>query len=346
MPEKREVLEDRSHHEVSLPRGVQAAIEQADAIYKEVYPDDPPEGAQEAPAEGEAGAASEQEPPAEPAQPPASEPDGFEHKFNVLQGKYNKEVPRLYRVIRAKDKEINDLRTQLARAKTAPPTPPQPASLDITDEERDMYGEDLINLVDRLATQRAKEMVPAQREPEPDRMEEEPLVDGDREELLAALDEAVPDWLTQNEDPEFLKWLSQMDPYTSKPREQLLADALQTNDADATIALFKGFQQENAVVTPDDQPSEEAPETPEQGTPEQEPEQPLEELVAPGSPKTGSTGAQSESGKRIWTKQGIEEFTREKNEFVKANPERDMPQHLVDLERDLFAAQLDGRIRL
>ncbi len=143
-----------------------------------------------------------------------------------------------------------------------------------------------------------------------------------------------------------MKWLSQIDPYTSKPREQLLADALQTNDADATIELFVGFQQENAVVTPEDQPSEEAPETPEQETPEQEPEQPLEELVAPGSPKTGSTGAQSESGKRIWTKQAIEEFTREKNEFVKAFPERDLPQQLVDLERDLFAAQLDGRIRL
>jgi len=108
------------------------------------------------------------------------------------------------------------------------------------------------------------------------------------------------------------------------------------------IELFTGFQKENAVVNPEDEPSDE---TPEETPKEEKPEQPLEELVAPGTPKTGSAGAQNESGKKVWTQKEIREFYAYKNEFIKKNPERELPEDVILKERDIFAAQHENRIR-
>ena len=71
-------------HENVLPKAVQAQAAAADEIIKQVYAPEEPE---ETPEDPKPEDASGQEPPAEPAQPPAE--SEFEHKFKVLQGKYN-----------------------------------------------------------------------------------------------------------------------------------------------------------------------------------------------------------------------------------------------------------------
>ena len=160
------------------------------------------------------------------------------------------------------------------------------------------------------------------------------------------LEDAVADWATVNKSEPFLKWLDESDEFSGLVRGNLLRAAFDRNDADRVIKIFKSFQKEHVVDTTD--PSADAPtdETPSEETPAEEPQQTLDELVAPGTPKTGSTGAQEESGKgRIWNQKLIDEFYGWKNEFVKKNPGKDLPEEMAREERDLFKAQHEGRIR-
>lgn len=361
-----------SSHENALPKAVQEQISKADELYKSLY-EQSEESAEESakePADEQPTKPAEQEPEqkVEPVKEPAKEPakdSGFEHKFNVLKGKYDKEVPRLHRQLRDAERrnselseQITALRATVEGLKTAAAEPePQPSP--ITDEERDQFGPDLIDLIQRVVHSETGVILDKSLKPVKQQMEQvnekvaktnESVALSAREQMLKDLTDAVPNWRKQNEDEGFLEWLDETDPYSGKQRAELLAEAYNANNTDRVVALFKGFQKENAVVTPSDQqpqtPAEEQPAKDEKGKQEGQ-EQPdgLSELVAPGTPKTGSAGAQNESGKKIWTQREIQEFYAYKNEFIKRNPERELPENIVRLERDLFDANKEGRIR-
>lgn len=346
-------------HENVLPKAVQEQAAQADEIIKQVYaPEDPDKKPdKDLPADNpkpEETPTGEQ--PDEPANEPASEGE-FEHKFKVLQGKYNKEVPRLHKQLRDSQQtnsrlndRVSSLESEVKRLNEAPaPKKENPLSQD----EIDQFGPDLIDIIRRVAKSETGVVLDEQLRPVRETMkqvkekvapEDKDDVESTRKQMLVDLGKEVPDWETQNEDPKFLKWLDGEDPITGRVRMAELADAYRTFDAETMIELFKGFQKENAVVNPEDEPSDETPE--EDPAPKQDPEQPLEDLVAPGTPKTGSAGAQNESGnKKVWTQKEIREFYAYKNEFIKKNPEKELPEKVILQERDIFDAQHDGRIK-
>ena len=100
--------------------------------------------------------------------------------------------------------------------------------------------------------------------------------------------------------------------------------------------MFKGFQSENAVVNP------ELPAAP-PADPPVEPQQQLDDFVAPGTPKTGTTSAPNESGKRVYTRKDISDFYAKKNEFVRKR--KTIPDEYIAIEKDIIRAQSEGRIR-
>lgn len=331
-------------HENVLPKAVQEQADQADEIIRQVY------AVEE---QDDAAPADEVQAPTDEADEPAAEPkpEDLAHKFSVLQGKYNKEVPRLHKQLRDAQQtngrlndEVNRLRGEVQRLHETP-APKQENPL--TQDEIDQFGPDLIDIIRRVAKAETGVVLDEQLKPVRESVKQvkekvapEPLneVESARKQMLVDLGTAVPDWEKQNEDPEFLKWLDGEDPITGRVRMAELADAYEQNDTETVVELFKGFQKENAVVIPKDEPSDE--------TPEETPEQPLEELVAPGTPKTGSAGAQNESGsKKVWTQKEIKEFYAYKNEFIKKNPEKELPEKVILAERDIFKAQHEGRIK-
>ena len=356
----------------ALPKPVQAQIAKAKEIADKIYPKDgdgnpiSPEKAAELAAAGEvvtppapttedventpAPAAKDAEnTPAPAADPVEKDPD---HKYKVLQGKYNAEVPRLQAQLRESNELVSELRqrvnntesllaTMSAVDKATPAAPAAAAPSGITEEERAQFGPDLIDVIERVASAKLLPEFDSRVAPLKTTVEqasqkashaEQSMAVSKREKTLAALEAAVPNWEQQNEDQGFLNWLNEKDAYAGLPRGQLLTDAFRANDANRVIAFFKGFQTENAVVTPS------AP-TP----PVVEPQVKLEDLTAPGTPKTGSTSAPNESGKRQWSRNDISAFYAKKNEFVtKGIP---VPDEYQKLERDLIAAQREGRIR-
>lgn len=362
----------------ALPKPVQEQIDQANKIADAIYPKDAdgnpisPEKAAELAAAGEEvtppadppadaentppspAADAENTPAPEPAPEPAptaeKDPD---HKYKVLQGKYNAEVPRLQAQLRESTELVTELRQRVnntesllaamsAAPSNTPAEPPPPATPPgISEEERAQFGPDLIDVIERVAAAKVMPEIEQRVAPLKTTVEqasqrasqaEHSMAVSEREKTLNALEAAVPDWQQQNEDQGFLNWLNEKDAYAGVPRGKLLTDAFRANDANRVIAFFKGFQTENAVVTP----STPAP-------PVVEPQVNLADQVAPGTPKTGTTSAPNESGKRQWSRNDISAFYAKKNEFVtKGVP---IPDEFQQLERDLIAAQREGRIR-
>jgi hypothetical protein len=357
-----------SNQENALPAAVQKQVDEADAIIKQMQEVEDAPAPEETPKEEDPrdvpqdviDAAGEETP--EPA--PAPERTDWKQKFHVLQGKYNAEVPRLHAELKEAKQDTNGLKDQLNTLQATvaslqelqkkPPEPPKPL---VTEEEVEQFGPDLIDLIGRVAKQelgvelddKLKPVKASVKQVEGKVAQTETSVaQSAREQLYDRLDDAVSDWSQINKSEPFLKWLAQEDDFTGQVRGNLLRAAFDRNDADRVVKFFKSFQKEHVVETTD--PSADAPDTARAeesaGKSEQEPQQPLDELVAPGTPKTGSTGAQEESGKgRIWTEKLINEFYGWKNEFVKKNPGKDLPKDMAGAERDLFKAQHEGRIR-
>jgi hypothetical protein len=159
------------------------------------------------------------------------------------------------------------------------------------------------------------------------------MAESKRQQVFDRLTAAVPDWEAQNEDENFLNWLDEQEGLTGRPRAYFLTEAMKNADADKVIAYFTSFQSENAAATP----AEPAPE------PTPEPQVKLDELTAPGTPQTGTASAPNESGKRVWTRADIAQFYADRNEFVKKG--KPIPKEMTKLERDIFAAQAEGRVR-
>lgn len=360
-------------HENVLPPAVKKQVDQANAIIEQMKAQENPEGQpQETPAEPpKQEGASAQEPAKTPASPtpekqqtpteePKAERTDWKHKFSVLQGKYDAEVPRLHDEIRGYKGTINELRDSInsltatvETLKAVQKEPPKPAEPLVSQDEIDQFGPDLIDVVERVARQAVAPYIDkkfgevqktVKQVDENVASTKKSMAESARERLYERLDSKVDGWETINKDPKFLAWLKTFaNDYDEEPRGVKLRRAFENNDADRVVKIFKSFQAEHVVENTD--PGSVAPETPAPKEETQEPQQKLEELVAPGTPKTGSTDAPSESNKRIWNQADIEALYAEKNEFIRKRPGQPLPEKLVELEKDLFAAQAEGRIR-
>jgi len=343
----------------ALPKQVQKQVDEANALLDQI--NTPPElDADGNPIQPPAEPAPVKPPvvadPAAVAPEPAPADDPAEHKYKVLQGKYNAEVPKLNRELKEAKNVIGDMQQRITNTESllasmqhvaTPPRgelPPPDELAIVTEDETLQFGADLESYIERVAARKIMPEVESRIAPVVTRVDgldhnasqaAHDVAVSERDRVMLDLAEAVPGWETQNENEDFLKWLNDNDPYAGVPRGQLLTHAFRANDSTRVIAFFKGFQTENAVVTP-----ETIVTPPATGV---EPQQSLDNLVAPGTPKTGTTSAPNESGKRVWTQKDISAFYAKKNTFVVKGIK--IPDEYEALERDWFAAQHEGRIR-
>lgn len=349
----------------ALPAQVRKQIDRANQIVEQLKapPSDPPPDPAATPAPVAAPAAAT--PPATPAEPPvapaATPPateDSAEHRYKVLQGKYNAEVPRLQQAnrelqatVRTQGEQIAALNALVATlggqraAAPAAPEPTQPVRL-VKDEEEREYGADLLDVVRRAAKEAvlpeldqriAQKVAPVAQKVDQvagqANAASRHVQQQNQQAVYRMLKEQVPNWNELNESPEFHTWLDQLDPYAGRPRGELLVEAYKSFDGPRVVAFFKGYLNEHAAVTP---PAP-APATAPAATTAK-----LEELAVPGAPKAGAAGAQDgASNKRVWTRAEVTAFYREKQQ----GKFRLKPDVAKQMEADIFAAQREGRIR-
>jgi len=178
---------------------------------------------------------------------PTEENPVWEQRYSALKGKYDSEIPRMRGT-------IDGLQQRLADLEHAPaPADPAPAAPDMADaEDREAYGNDFIDLVERR-TRQIVDTEMAKLTPQLQKMSGE-VAETRRmttqERMHAQLDTHIESWKDINTSPEFLLWLDDVDPFTGASRAALLRGAYDSGHGDRVVAIFKGYLSDTAPATP------------------------------------------------------------------------------------------------
>lgn len=353
---------------VALPKHVRDAAAASEAAYAAAYPGDPPPNPDAPLAPPVTATVTNQDPPPpqpDPAlAPPPPQPDftapatPAELKDNDWAGRYNSMRGRWeasQRQLGVTQQQVADLaveleRTQelLSRAGAAAPKTPNPDTTHkelITQQDRDTYGDELLDTVTRAARSAVEPELDALRSQNQE-LQKRVITTGQRD-AKAELTRAVPNWVAINRSPEFNGWLSLPNPYTGAVRRQMLQDAYSSANAQMMVTLFKDFLTEvkaTGGVVPggrqqEPQPQPQVPQPP--AAPHQAAIDPLT-LAAPGRARPASSDpSQMPADKPFYTRAQIAANYANKRRGLWAGRETEW----AALEADMFAAGRENRVR-
>lgn len=316
---------------MALPKAIQKQVDDADAFVAQMtgQTDNTETDPNLAP-----NPASAPEPPQlpisqEPEPKPTIPEETWERKYLTLKGMYDAEVPRLHAQMREMNGQVQQLIAENAAAKVQQTvTQPSTAKTLITEQDKEAFGSDLLDLIDRASEQKVAEFR-SQNAHLVSRIEElqgklgnvtERQVVSDKDKFLANLSAQVPNWETLNIDQGFLAWLAEVDPVYGLPRQVALTNAYESLDANRTAIIFNQYQGKVAPM-------------------QQKPSQQLQSQVAPTRSRASPAPATSAGDKSIWSQDQIANFY---NEWIKGHLDQAEAERI---EKDINAAYAEGRIR-
>jgi hypothetical protein len=265
----------------------------------------------------------------EPEPKPVIPEETWERKYLTLKGMYDAEVPRLHAQMRELNGQVQSLIAENATAKAQQPAAQTAtAKTLITEQDKEAFGSDLLDLIDRASEQKVAEFRShnAQLVDEIRELKgklgnvSERQVVSDKDQFLAKLSAQVPNWETLNTDQGFLNWLAEVDPVYGLPRQVALTNAYESLDASRTAVIFNQYQGKVAPT-------------------QQKPSQQLQSQVAPTRSRSSPAPATSAGDKPIYTQDQIANFY---NEWIKGHID---PAEAERIEKDINAAYSEGRIR-
>jgi len=319
---------------MALPRVIQDQIDQADALVAQMNgqpapnadTDPQPDPNPEVNPEPQPQPISQED---EPKPNPDVSEETWQSKFFALKGKYDAEVPRLHSQMRELNQQVQTLITEAAVAKAQQKQDPVPAKTLITEQDKEAFGSDLLDLIDRATEQKlaGSRDLEAQLRAEINELKgklgnvTERQVVSDKDRYEAALSAQVPDWEAMNVDQGFLAWLAEVDPVYGMPRQYALTNAYESLDANRTATIFKQYK---ATLAPAQRPQV---------------NRELQRQVAPTRSHTSPAPTTSTADKRVYTTSDIDSFYAEWRRGMIDEAEA------VQIERDIHAATVEGRIR-
>jgi hypothetical protein len=264
--------------------------------------------------------------------------DTWEARYRTLQGKYDREIPQLRG-------QVGNLESLLATMRTVSPpaAPPTPLATQIPEEDVTAYGPELIDSARRWA---AAELAPTVQDlrnqiEQLKGQQAKSAVEKTQDRVKIALDrdpELAPYWEQLDTDPNFIRWLQEIDEYSGVSRQVMLNHAYASGDAIRTGRFFKRYLHEHTVIPQSGNGA--GPQTPPPNGYVEAGSVDLTNFAAPGrTPNaTPGTGAPEQ---RIWARHDIQAFydDRTKGRY------RGREEYADRLERDIFAALNEGRIR-
>lgn len=329
---------------MALPKAVQQQLEEADRIVDNINGVQTGEGSSETnPANTQSDPNVDQNlqqdpPPNDPqpvntvsqeTQPTEVPEEKWSHKYHTLKGMYDAEVPRLHSQVREMQTQIQQLIADKAQVEARVAEAPKASSL-ITDEDKEAFGPDLIDLIERateakVATLKSSE---AQLKDEIKQLKgqlgnvEERQVVSDKDRFLSALTQQVPDWEALNVNQGFLNWLQDVDPVYGIPKHVALTNAYENGDVTRVASIFKTYKQ---TVTPA---------APQAKSNQQE----LQRQVAPTRTRSTSQPGDNQD-KPMFNNQDIEKFYSDWRRGYYTDEEA------AQMEKQIHAAIAEGRVR-
>lgn len=292
----------------TLPRAVIAAEKRADEILQEIEKQSQMEQMPQPPVESQDPPTPQ--PPIDSTPPPQEE--SWEHRFKVLQGKYNAEVPRFAHENKDLKSRLQSLEEQLEDMKNA-----KPAELLVKPEEIEQYGEGLIDVARRVAREElaSKDAQIAKLRSEIDSVKsvQSHVV---QDNFFKSLTEMVPDWEALNADANFLNWLDGVDDLTGETRQALLGKAENQRDPVRAAKFFNTYKRASQTWAAQSASS-------------------LEQQIVPPTNQAPSTP----QAKKIWTRAEITNF------YDRVRRGTISDADVVAIEADIASASFEGRIR-
>lgn len=245
-----------------LPKALQDQEAEADQMYDALYnqegkPEEAPPDTVEEPVE-----AAEQEPtepveevPEEEVAPVAEEDpaqddtnwkalaEEFQHKYEVLQGKYNAEVPRLHQDIGALRAQVDAI---AAGRKDVGATAAADDAEDIqVSKLEEEYGEEFVADINKMITGALGPIL----DPLKNQVSSVASVTAAsaQDKYFGNLDALVPDWKTIKDQPGFGDYLNQADPFTGMPRLRLAQAAEASLDPHRVAAFYNAYKADAGI---------------------------------------------------------------------------------------------------
>lgn len=358
-----------SRFENPIPPAVRRNAERAEELARQARGDQPQEQPQEGAQEGQQDPPEGQqapepqtqearpEPPQSPQPPPVQQDDPnsdtWQHKFVSEQGRTQK----LRQDVSALSQEVSNLRELLATMQTAQHAPPpselkedrqqQQFKANLTPEEIEQWGPDLISVIDRKAREIAYQIANEETQGLRDQVKQlggrvdtvgQTAAVTAQEQMKRALDrnEKIGGWREINHEDEFLGWLQYPDPLSGKKRHDMLLSAWNSNDASRVAAFFESFLKETGRA-----PAPSSPATQGNGAAPQPAKPTLEAFAAPGKSRSSAPSNGAQPSKPTITTGDISRFFADKLAGRFKGREADAETY----EREIFAAQNEGRIK-
>jgi type II secretory pathway pseudopilin PulG len=235
-----------------LPKAIQNELAQAEAIEKQLAD----EAASKVGNTEPAPEPTPTEPTEVPSEPkPAEEPKPavdaeWKQRYDILQGKYNAEVPRLHDQLKSQGDVLQQLQHELEALKNKPAEPQQPKESLVTDKDEETFGSDLVDLARRVSRDEASQTLQRINMIENAIQQlmqlsqkvtavETNQVQTAQDKFWTSIATAVPDWKEINHEAQWLSWLAEYDIVAGKTRQESLDEASQRLDADRVAGLFK-----------------------------------------------------------------------------------------------------------
>lgn len=332
---------------MAIPEQVRRQSEAVAELYKDLNPDP---NANPAPVEGDEPVSDDQTDGevARAAEPTPTEHGRtgtkddeltYEQRWRSLQGMYNADTTRL----RSENNQLNQRVSQLEQlisslgAPQQAQTPAQAAAAKlITDQDVEDYG-DSIDIMRKAAREelssRDRELAELRQMVLQMQTNVVPKVDSvvQRQALTAEnqfwseLSAEVPDWREVNADQNFQSWLLEVDPLSGNNRQVYLDAAQGQLDSRRVAGFFKTWQSMNSGSVAQQTRNAAATQ--------------LERQIAPGRGRS-STSATTGSNDKTYSRADVAAFFDDVRKGVYRGKEQERDR----IERDIFAAQRDGRI--
>jgi len=260
----------------------------------------------------------------------------YAQRWRSLQGSYNATV-RQKSELEDRVVQMEQLLAALSEKSSAPAQTSEPEQVQrfVSDDEISEYGEsinvmrnvsreELVPVAQRLAQiESMLQQMQASVVPQVRAVAQRQQVSAEQQ-FWSDLTTFVPQWREVNDNPDFQSWLLDVDPLTGAARQTFLDEAQRSLDANRVSAFFQTWLDTSGqVFVP-------------QSTPAAANE--LEKQVAPG--RSRGSGSPTSKAPKTYSPDDIKEFFNavRLGKYKGREPERDR------IERDIFAAQREGRI--
>lgn len=268
----------------------------------------------------------------------------YAQRFRSLQGMFAREQAN-NRDLQARTAQLEQLLASLSQQSASnPPARTEQAETLVTEQDVEDYGssidvmrkvsrEELRPLTGRLSQiesylQQLTVSLNTSIVPQVQQVAQQQAVSAE-DRFWQNLGAKVPNWQQINNDKTFHEWLLDVDPLTGTSRQSHLEQAQRNLDANRVAAFFAAFSEQTGkyMTNAGAQPNRSAQATE------------LEKQVSPGKGRSANAAASSKADK-TYSPNDIRKFFDD----VRAGKYKGREAERNRLERDIFAAQAEGRI--